>query len=388
MRSDQPPVWRNKQLIGISLVICATYSAIGMVATVRVLFAQSHGASLAVIGAMASAYLLANAVAQYPSGALADRLERRIVMFVGLTIELVLTIAYLAVQDPVLFVVLRLLEGAAAALILPSARALVADVTREEERGAAYGLFSAFLNAGFLLGPGVGGLLAGLGYTTVFICAAGCKALAVVLALVVLPRGRGHKDLGRQGRAPWRSLFGAALLGAYILAFGDFLYLGFDQTLMPLWIRENLGAPVVAIGVFSMLWAVPNIVLSPLTGRLADQRRRSTLILVFGLAQVPLYVSYGLLTSFLGIGVLVTVHGVVYTLMQPAVDAHVAAAAPEAIRARAQSVYSAAGVAGAFVGANALEPFYRLDWRLPLPVIGLAYGLCVIVGGCMIRASD
>src|SRR5438034_4020356 len=38
-----------------------------------VLFAQAHGASLAIIGAMASAYLISNFVFQYPSGWLADR---------------------------------------------------------------------------------------------------------------------------------------------------------------------------------------------------------------------------------------------------------------------------------------------------------------------------
>jgi hypothetical protein len=55
-----PPLWRRRQLLGISLVVCATYTGIGMVAPVRVLYAQSHGASLAIIGAMATAFLLAN----------------------------------------------------------------------------------------------------------------------------------------------------------------------------------------------------------------------------------------------------------------------------------------------------------------------------------------
>lgn len=51
---------RNRTLIAISLSVGAAYTGIGMVGPVRVLFAQAHGASLAIIGAMASAYLVSN----------------------------------------------------------------------------------------------------------------------------------------------------------------------------------------------------------------------------------------------------------------------------------------------------------------------------------------
>ena len=64
---------RNRTLLAISLSVCAAYTGIGMVSPVRVLFAQAHGASLAIIGAMASAYLVSNFVFQNPSGWLADR---------------------------------------------------------------------------------------------------------------------------------------------------------------------------------------------------------------------------------------------------------------------------------------------------------------------------
>ena len=68
---------RNRTLLAISLSVCAAYTGIGMVSPVRVLFAQAHGASLAIIGAMASAYLVSNFVFQYPSGWLADRWGRK-----------------------------------------------------------------------------------------------------------------------------------------------------------------------------------------------------------------------------------------------------------------------------------------------------------------------
>src|SRR3989442_5031987 len=124
---------RNRTLLAISLSVCAAYTGIGMVGPVRVLFAQAHGASLAIIGAMASAYLVSNFVFQYPSGWLADRWGRKEVMVLGLFIQAVLSLLYLVISDPILFVVLRFIECIAAAANLPSARAMVIDIVATEQ---------------------------------------------------------------------------------------------------------------------------------------------------------------------------------------------------------------------------------------------------------------
>src|SRR5215469_3272957 len=150
---------RNRTFVAVSIAVCFAFIGIGLVGPVRILYAQSRGASLAIVSAMASAFLLSNFVAQYPSGWLADRWGRRPVLVAGLLAQAVLSLAYLFVSDPVLFVALRLVEGVASAAVLPSARALVADAVAPEQRGEAYGLFGAFFNAGFLIGPALGGLL-------------------------------------------------------------------------------------------------------------------------------------------------------------------------------------------------------------------------------------
>src|SRR5690242_8017795 len=113
---------RNRALLAVSIAVCAAYIGIGMVVPVRVLYAESQGASLAIISAMASAYLLSNFVFQYPAGWLADRWGRKPVMMFSLLGQAGLSLLYLAIADPVLFVVLRFVEGAISAAFLPSAR--------------------------------------------------------------------------------------------------------------------------------------------------------------------------------------------------------------------------------------------------------------------------
>ncbi len=383
---------RNRTLLAISLSVCAAYTGIGMVGPVRVLFAQSHGASLAIIGAMASAYLISNFAFQYPSGWLADRWGRKQVMVLGLAIQAVLSLLYLLITDPILFVALRFVEGIAAAAILPSARAMIIDVVPAEKQGEAFGIFSAFFNAGFLLGPGLGGLLAITGYASAFIGAAVFRIVAIVVVITLIPVVRKERsDTRKEAVTPairYSALFALPLLGAYILAFGDYLYLGFDLTLMPLWMHDHLGASVAVIGIAYMAWAVPNIIFSPVGGRLADRSRRSLIIAIFGLAQVPLYFLYGAATMASFVVVLFAIHGFFYAFIQPAVDAHLAASSRSTMRARVQGMYSTVGLMGAFFGANVFSPLYAVNYRLPLFTMGTLFGLCVIVGSVMVRISE
>ena len=389
-RLGSSSVLHNRTVLAISLSVSVSFVGIGMVVPVRVLYAQSRGASLAIIGAMASSFLLSNFVFQYPSGWLADQFGRKRMMVVGLAAQSVLSVLYLVITDPVTFVILRFFEGMVAASVIPSARALVAETVAPERQGEAYGIFGAFLNAGFLFGPALGGLFASTGYASAFIgsCLLRIAALLVVLALVPMDPRRHAEARARARAVSRRALLTLPLIGSYILAFGDNLYFGFDLTLMPLWMRHHLGAPVALIGLAYALWAVPNVLGSPLGGRVADRARRSTIILLLGLLQVPLYVGYGLASSILPVLIIFTVHGGVYALMQPSVDANLAAYSPPDARARTQSVYATVGLASGFISANTLTVLYGLNFRLPLFAMAAGFGLCVLVGGICVRFSE
>ena len=332
-------VWHNRSLLAISLAVCAAYSGVGMVGPVRVLYAQAHGASLTIISLMASAYLVSNFAFQYPVGWLADRWGRKQLMLIGLIGQAIISLLYLIVTDPITFVVLRFIEGIGTAALLPAARAMIIDIVPERQQGEAYGIFGAFFNAGFLFGPGIGGILANYGYSAAFIGSFIFRVVAIVIVLLMVKNVAKNmttihvqveveKTVKRRPISiPHKALFALPLVAAYIIVFGDNLYFGFDLTLMPLWMHDHLGASVTAIGITYMLWAIPNIALSPMGGRLADRvRMRAVPILIFGLMQVPLYLIYGFATNALTVIIFFGIHGVVYAFMDPAVSAHLAAA--------------------------------------------------------------
>lgn len=381
---------RNRTLLAVSLAVCAAFTGIGMVTPVRVLYAESRGASLAIIGAMASSYLVSNFLFQYPSGWLADRWGRKPMMMLSLFIQAGLSAVYLLISDPLMFVILRFAEGAAAAAFLPSARALINDAIPARNRGEAFGIFSAFFNTGFLLGPAIGGILAATGYASAFIGAVFFRLIAIVIvATMIHVKMRNSQETQEEVKPlSLHTLFKLPLVGAYILAFGDYLFVGFDISLTALWMHDHLGASVVVIGLAYVAFSIPSIITSPIGGRIADRRRRSTMILIFGLVQVPLYIIYGLANSELLVIVFFAIHGVIYSFMQPAVDAHVASSTIPGARARIQGLYSAAGLLGGFAGASGCSFLYGLNFRLPLFAIGLIFGICVLVGGIIVRISE
>ena len=109
--------------------------------------------------------LVAYAGAQFFAGPvlgnLGDRFGRRpILLFSAIAFALDYLLMAAAPTLAWLFVG-RLIAGIAGATYGP-ANAVLADVTAPEKRGATFGLMGAAFGLGFILGPAIGGLMAGL----------------------------------------------------------------------------------------------------------------------------------------------------------------------------------------------------------------------------------
>jgi len=87
----------------------------------------------------------------------------------------------------------RLVAGIAGASYGP-ANAVLADVTPPEQRARVFGLMGAAFGGGFILGPALGGLLAGFGTRTPFIVAATLTGLNFLWILFSLPETLDAKD--------------------------------------------------------------------------------------------------------------------------------------------------------------------------------------------------
>ena len=82
---------------------------------------------------------------------------------------------------------------------IPVAQAFIADITPPEERARGLGLMGAAFGLGFMVGPAIGGLLAGTDplnpdFRTPFLAAAGVSFLGVIVGLIFLREPERHHD--------------------------------------------------------------------------------------------------------------------------------------------------------------------------------------------------
>src|SRR5579884_4041996 len=103
----------------------------------RMLYAQKHGATPAELGLMASSFLIAPLIAQFPMGWLVDRWGRVPVLVFALVTHTIVSFLYIPLNTPVDLIVLRFVEGIIVSAFQPAINAYIADVTPEEHRPEA-----------------------------------------------------------------------------------------------------------------------------------------------------------------------------------------------------------------------------------------------------------
>lgn len=238
--------------------------------------------------------LVAFAVAQFFAGpvlgSLGDSIGRRPVLLATM-LAFAVDYALMARAPSIAWLFAgRVVAGIAGASYGP-ANAVLADVTPPEKRGATFGLMGAAFGIGFILGPALGGLLAGLGTRTPFFVAAALaaiNALWILLALPeTLPRDRRRAFRWRDAHvfAAFKPLFDAGnatwlLAAAFLWQFANMVY----PATWPFWAEIALGWDEQAIG-----WSLAAsglgmaLVQTLVTGR-AIARWGEVRALLFGLA--------------------------------------------------------------------------------------------------------
>lgn len=164
----------------LAMVVTLALLSLGTMAIAPLLtiFVEQLSHSEASVASLAGAAFgitgLTNALAAIAFGRLADRLGRRRILIGCALAAGAFTILPALAQNPLQLIVARGLYGIAAGGMLPTANALIAEVTPPESRGSVYGLTSAASSLGSAIGPFAGATLAAVvSIRVVFLCTAG-----------------------------------------------------------------------------------------------------------------------------------------------------------------------------------------------------------------------
>ncbi|HLJ36216.1 MAG TPA: MFS transporter [Ktedonobacteraceae bacterium] len=149
---------------------------------------QALGLGSETLALMEGAFGLGMLLFSTPMGTWSGRVGRKPILFISLAGFIVTNLLLAFVNVPLLFVLIRFVEGMLISGLTPATMSMVGDTIPLAKQGRWIGFLTTAQAVGFALGPGIGGFLAQtLGFTSPFLLSAGIALLASLLAVFMVP---------------------------------------------------------------------------------------------------------------------------------------------------------------------------------------------------------
>ena len=272
----------------VSLVIGLGELGFATIVPLLPLYLTEHlNASVKLVGAVVAAFALVETFLKAGWGSVADRVGRRPLIVAGLLLSSVAPLLMSVLRNPVLFVPLRLIDGAGSSALWPAASAIMADKTPRDQRATAMGTLNLFFLSGLAFGPALGLFVVGLthSYATGFYLASGLMIAAAVwgsvalrdaatphLAPPVTAVGGDHGDdqsshRSREGRTQFSPLLITMLGVAFVQMFG----VGLLAPILAIYAKQVVGLSEQVIGILFLLGVLSVAIASVPAGQLADR---------------------------------------------------------------------------------------------------------------------
>ena len=159
-------------------------------------------------------------------GALADRFGRKGIVLFGLVFSAMSSVAFGLINEFAVFFVLSVFVGLLSDIAGPAHQAMVADLLPADQRAEGYGILRIAVNLSWILGPTIGGFLAGYSYLLLFILDAISSLIVAVIVLVYIPETKPESSPDAEQES-----IGAALMG-YAKVAKDGLFMAFVATMV------------------------------------------------------------------------------------------------------------------------------------------------------------
>ena len=366
----------RREVVDICLLIFIADIVTGIPIPVFPLYATSLGASLSLLGLITATLGLGRLVGALPVGMLSDRLDRKFVLVAGMVVFAVAFVIYAVVPNAEWMIVPRFLQAIAMVATFPLGVAYIGDVVEERDRGAAIGVYTAAMGAGFAVGPLIGSsFAASSGYPAAYLVGAAVAVAGAVYGVVRLVRKRPQASGGAIGRRliDVRALRALAreprMLMACVANIAMTLSMtGAIFTYFPVYAR-GVGISTVTIGALfawrSLASATGRIPVGAVASRIPASWTLAGVLILEAAVDIGIARTH----SSLALGALLIVEGVLFGIFLVSGQAAVAAASGPDNRGAAVGMFWMAGSVGDMFGPIALG------------VVAQAFGLIAVFDG-------
>jgi len=294
LRRSLSLVKENGSIFVICLATAISMIGQGIITPVLPLFAKELGVRTAAVGLVVGTFGISRIFMNLPSGFIAERYGRRLLMGVGLLFGaagLFLTGASHSLLEMAAW---RFVSGSGSAMFTTGALSFIAAVSTPQNRGRLMSLQLGSLLVGTDIGPMIGGLVAdNMGFRWPFYIAAMIStgtALGVFAALRDVsadlessaPGLFGSWESRKEGRdmGAIRSLLSnpTFLIVNFFTLLVFFTRAGSRQTIMPLLATEKAGMSATQLGFLFFLMTTINLILVMPAGAVTDRFGRKAVI--------------------------------------------------------------------------------------------------------------
>ncbi len=274
--------------------IFTTLTGVGIVVPLLPVYAHELGASGLYIGMIFGAFSLSRTFFLPYFGRLSDKKGRKPFIVSGLFAYAAVSLAYLFSTNVNSLIIIRFVQGAGSAMLMPVIQAYVGDITPHGREGFTMGMFHMSLFFGLSVGPVLGGIIRDrFDLNAAFISMGFLAFMGVLLSLFVLPPTGSEKVVCR-GRTPadWKQLvYDRDIAGMFIFRLAFTACIGIIWGFLPVLSDAELSLSSSSIGILVMLGIFVSGILHVPMGYLADRINKRLMVMAGGII-----VSYAMLS--------------------------------------------------------------------------------------------
>ncbi len=276
----------SKILLTLFVAIFSSTLGSGLVVPLLPGYAHTMGASGFLIGMIFGAFSLSRTLMLPFIGYLSDSRGRKPFITLGLFIYFIASVLFIFADNVMLLIVIRFIQGGAAAMILPIAQAYAGDITPHEKEGTVMGLVHLALYGGLSSGPVLGGFVKDMyGIDASFMSMGVICLSGFILSIYFLPSVNMEVSASFAGRpAQYLSMMkDRRVTGLFIFRLAYTMCIGSIWSFAPLIADIRFHMESTAIGIVITLSVLISAVLMTPMGIMADRGNKKVLMIAGGL---------------------------------------------------------------------------------------------------------
>lgn len=267
-------------LIAAAFAIAVGY---GLVAPVLPQYASSFGVGVAAASAVVSAFAFCRLMFAPAGGRILDAIGERRTYLIGLVIVALSSFATAFAGSYWQLLLFRGLGGLGSTMFTISAMGLIVRLAPPDSRGRISGMYASTFLIGGILGPVIGGLLAGFGLQAPFLIYGAAILLAAAVVFWRIPpqslqdRAAAKAQVRMSFREAWQfGAYRASLVSGFA---NGWTSMGIRVALIPLIASAVFGAGPALSGIALTVFAAGSAVALSFSGRISDSVGRKPLVI-------------------------------------------------------------------------------------------------------------